>query len=466
MEIVMIILGALLSVALIIGPVISELFRVVLIGTGLTFLFFAFLLFLFGLFSPLFIRLLVNNPKDEPILPNKMHFFTFIEPGQVKIIVRGKRFIRAIMNDSERKFLKEGSPENADYWWVVPANQGEATGPIPPFNSWSPLSWWIYWVYKTHGAVFVGIWPFQGVRVDKNQRIRQKKENGKVILDKRGLPLLEDVEDWTDHLRVKGFFWYFKVPSTDTKDYLKIGFQGNLLVKCVNPYLATYNQDRWDNSISNKTNTLLDAFCKSKTLAQLSTSDDENRYEMAEFLKRDLNKSLFPPDDKVVGNEKKGIGMDIIEADITDRDPQLDEKERSSQTEPWRAEQAKKAAITASEGTRQKIINESEGAKQKHINESEGEAQAIINRIIAFKTGGEIGELLARYDAWVNTAKSGGATYFFGDNRGGSKELDPIIFAKLEEIRKELNEKKKDGSVIETESTPKKEKNQKRGGNT
>ena len=447
-----VVLGELLLRVSLVFAIMNETFRIIFLGICLALLVIVVLIFIFGLLSPLFIQILVNNPKGEEISPNKVHFFTFIEPGQVKIIVRGKRFIRAIMNDPERMFLKMGDSRNADYWWVVPARPGEVSEPIPAFNPTNPLSWWIHWVYRQTGAVFVGIWPFQGVRTEKNQRIRQKKENGRVILDTKGLAVLEDVEDWSDHLRVKGFFWYFKTPTADTKDFLKIGFQGNLLVRCVNPYLATYNQDRWDNSLHNKVSTLITAYCKSKKYADLSTSTDEERYQMADFLKSNLNDSLSPTEQGV--EEKKGIGMETLQADITDQDPQLDEKERTSLTEPWRAEQAKKATITASEG-----------ARQKRINESEGEAQAIVNRIVAIKTGGEIGEMLARYDAWTNTAKSGGATYFFGDNRGGSQELDPIIFAKLEEIRKQLAEKEPKKEETEAKTKPSSRgKNKNKGG--
>jgi regulator of protease activity HflC (stomatin/prohibitin superfamily) len=415
---------------------IMDTFFTVLFGVCLGLLFLATLLFVFGLASPLFIQRLVNNPKGEDVSPDKIHFFTFIEPGQVKIIVRGKRFIRAIMNDPERVFSKTGYPRNADYWWIVPAKQNEVSEPLPPFDRKNPFSWWSHWVYRQTGAVFVGIWPFQGVRVVENQRIHQQKENGKILLDDKGLPILEDIEDWSDHLRVKGFIWYFKVPTVDTKDFLKIGFQGNVLARCVNPYLTTYNQEHWDSAVSLKISTLVTAFCKTKTYAELSTSTDEQKYLLADFLKSSLNEFLSPHE--AGAEEKRGIGMEILEVNITDQDPQLDEKDRSALTEPWRAEQAKKAAITASEGAKQKRINESEGEKKAIINISEGEAQAIVNRIVAIKSDGEIGEMLIRYDAWKNAAQAGGATFFFGDNRGGSKELDPVVFAKLEEIRKQL----------------------------
>ena len=412
----MVVIGGLLLGLSLVFVVINETFRIVFLGICLALLIVSILFFVFGLLSPLFIQSLVNNPEGEPILPRRIHFFTFIEPGQVKIIVRGKRFIRAIINDSKHTFLKKGNPRNAEYWQVIPIERGEISEPLQPLNLWSPLSWWAHWVYYHTGAVFVGIGPIQGVRVEQRQYLQQRKEKGKVMLDGKGLPILEEIEEWSDYLRVKGFIWYFKTPMANTKDYLNIGFQGNLSLKCVNPYLATYNHEHWDSVLSNKISSVIVGYCKSKTYAEISTSSYEERYEMAESLKNTLNKAFSK------NSDEQNIGMEIFQVDITDQNSRLSEEESFSLTEPWRAEQTKKATITKSEGVR-----------QKRINESEGDAQAIVNRILAIKTDREIGAMLARYDAWKNTAEAGGSTYFFGDNRGGNSSLDPIIFAKLKE---------------------------------
>ena len=105
-------------------------FLTVFLGILLGLLIVSLLLGLLMLITPLIMPLLVNNPRDEPIRPNRVHFFTYMEPGQVKIIIQlGKNFVRAIMNDSERKFAQIGDPENADYWWVEPAQPGHPCQP-------------------------------------------------------------------------------------------------------------------------------------------------------------------------------------------------------------------------------------------------------------------------------------------------------------------------------------------------
>ena len=404
-------------------------FLTVFLGILLGLLIVSLLLGLLMLITPLIMPLLVNNPRDEPIRPNRVHFFTYMEPGQVKIIIQlGKNFVRAIMNDSERKFAQIGDPENADYWWVEPAQPGQGSKPIPPLNPNNPFSRWEHWVYKQTGAVFTGIWPFQVVRVEKNRRLIPKVEEGKAVIDNKGRAVLEEIEDWSDHLRVKNFLWYFDVPTVDTKDYLGIGFQGNILARCINPYLTTYNQDRWDMVLTNKVDTLVTAYGQIKEFAELSKATPETQSEMGNYLKEKLNETLSPQEVGVL--EKRGTGIEIMQADITDRDPHLDATERLALTEPWKADQTKLATI-----------KKSEGDKQRRINESEGEAQAIVNRIAAIKSDGEIGKMLVEYDAWKESAKAGGATFFFGDNRGGGKELNPIVFAKLEEIRKQLANK-------------------------
>ncbi len=419
---------------------INKTFQTVFLGISLGLLMIAAAVVIFALLSPSFIELLVNNPKNQPVRPDRIYFFTFIEPGQVKIIIRGKRFIRAIMNDPERVFLKQsGDPRNADYWWIVPAGPTQVSEPIEPLDKKNPLSWWAHYVYKSTGAVFTGIWPFQGLRIDKIKRLTPKIENGKVVLDARGVTVFEEVEDWTDHLRVKNYLWYFNAPTTDTKDYLKIGFQGNMLARCINPYLNTYNQDRWDMVLSSKTNTLITAYGQMNTYSELSQATPENQFDMGNYLKKNLNEMLSPAE--LGALEKRGTGIEIMQVDITDRDPKLSAAENASLTEPWKADRAKKAKITASEATRQERINISEGEAKSIENISIAEATAIVNRITAIKSDGEIGKMLVEYDAWKAAANAGGATFFFGDNRGGNKDLDPIVFAKLEEIRKELTKK-------------------------
>ncbi len=418
--------------------ILTPIFGIIL---GLMFVFLAFCIL--GLLSPFFVDLLVNNPRAKPgvprprIEPGRIYFFTFLEDGQVKVVIKGGKFIRAIMADPERIFVKDErdpDPRNADYWWIRSAGTNEREEPISQFElTWNPLSWWIRWMYRYNGAVWVGVPFFRELRIDKNTRVVEKKENGRVVLDsKTGLPTLEDVEDWSDHLRTKTFYWYFKVPSVDTKDNIKIGYVGFLKVQCVNPYLASFNIDHWDSALTKEVSTWVNNFNRAKMYDDLIASSDQTGNEMADFLLRELNRVLNP-----VGQTEKGIGMKIIEVNIVDQEPQLTDVQAKAQTAEWEAERTARATVIAAEAAKKKRIKESEGERQAIINVSEGDAQAILNELAVITTNEELGKLLAKYKAWGKLAETDKAMIFLGNE--GNVDLTPALLKKLEEIKQSLN---------------------------
>lgn len=405
------------------------------ISLGLMIVFMVF--FVFGLVSPFFVDLLVNNPRAKPgkprppIEPGRIYFFTFPEDGQTKVVIKGSKFIRGIMADPERVYTRDGGDQrNSEYWGIRPALPTEHEDPISQFELtwWNPLSWWIHWMYYNNGAVWVGFPFFRELRIDKNVRVVEKKENGRVVLDSTGLPVLEDIEDWSDHLRTKTFYWYFKVPSVDSSDNIKIGYTGFLKVRCVNPYLASFNVDNWDSALTKEISTWINNFNRAKLYDELVSSPDQTRNEMADFLLVQLNRVLGPG-----GHSEKGIGMVIDEVNVTDQDPQLTEVQKKAQTAKWEAERNALATVVTAEADKTRRIKASEGEKQAIINISEGKKQAIINEIEGMQTEEDLGKLIARYKAWGELAQTDKAMIFLGNEDGGG-EINAAILKKLQEI--------------------------------
>lgn len=411
------------------------------VAIGLIIVFAVF--FVFGLVSPFFVDLLVNNPRAKPgkprppIEPGRIYFFTFLEDGQTKVVIKGSKFIRAIMADPERIFTRDGGdPRNSEYWSIRPALPTEHEEPVSQFELvlWNPLSWWIHWMYYNNGAVWVGFPFFRELRIDRNTRVAEKKVDGRVVLDeKTGLPVLENIEDWSDHLRTKTFYWYFKVPSVDTKDFMKIGYTGFLKVQCVNPYLASYNVDHWDSALTKEVSTWVNNFNKARMYEDLVASSDTVTNELAAFLLNQINNVLYSPS---VG---KGIGMKVIEVNIIDQEPQLTEAQTKALTAAWEATRAAQATVITAEADKTKRIKASEGEKQAIINISEGKKQAIINEIAGIQTEQELGKLIAKYKAWGELAQTDKAMIFLG-NEGGGAEINAAILKKLQEISQNTNQ--------------------------
>jgi regulator of protease activity HflC (stomatin/prohibitin superfamily) len=422
------------------APVLEPILAIILgIIIGLLLVFMVF--FIFGLVSPLFVDYLVNNPRpvrDEegkliitPIEPGRIYFFTFLEDGQVKVVVKGNKFIRAIMADPERIFTRSGGdPKNFEYWGVRRALPNEHENPVDQFKlTLNPLSWWIHYMYWCNGAVWVGIPFLVGLRIVKNVRVAEKKLDGRVVIDeKTGLPVLENVEDWSDHLRTKTFYWYFRLSKVDSRDNIEIGYTGLLKVRCTNPCFSSFDVDHWDSALTKETSTWINNFNRARWYDDLVSSPDQTRNEMADFLLVQLNRVLGPG-----GQTPKGIGMVIDEVNVTDQDPQLTEAQKKAQTAKWEAERVALATVITAEADKTKRIKASEGEQRAIINISLGKKQAIINEIAGIQTEVELGKLIVKYKAWGELAQTDKATIFLG-NEGGGAEINAAILKKLQEI--------------------------------
>lgn len=400
--------------------------------------------FVFGLLSPLFVDHLVNNPRPirkngkliiTPIEPGRIYFFTFLEDGQIKVVVKGSKFIRAIMADPERVFTRSGGdPKNFEYWGVRTAGSTEHEDPVSQFElTLNPLSWWIHYMYRCNGAVWVGIPFFRSLRIVKNVRVAEKKENGRVVKDeKTGLPVREDVEDWSDHLRTKTFYWYFKVPSVNSKDRMELGYTGLLKVRCTNPCFSSFDVDHWDSALTKENSTWINNFNKARLYDDLVSSPDETKNEMADFLLFQLNRVFGPG-----GNREKGIGMVIDEVNVTDQDPQLTETQKKAQTAGWEATRNAQATVITAEADKTKRIKASEAERQAIINVSEGNAQGILNELAAITTNEELGKMLAKYKMMGKLAETDKAMIFLGNE--GEANITAALLKKLEEIKQNLN---------------------------
>ena len=199
---------------------------------------------------------------------NTNGYFTYVEPGRVKMIERGGRFVRAVMSYPGHKFAGEvqdttvlpthlqGSallPTHREYWEVVRTPQGERDShPVPfPRITWlwtfySPFSvlfWlWKRWVYWITGAVFTGIDPYQGIRVYPMTKFvlsTSDGSNGKPA----GTIIVHIKRDWSDHYRVAHFQLPVIVPDVNTADKIAVSVVINGIFVVFNPFLTAYYTD-------------------------------------------------------------------------------------------------------------------------------------------------------------------------------------------------------------------------------
>jgi hypothetical protein len=197
----------------------------------------------------------VGGPEEISYPKSQFGFFTFLQPGRVKIIERGERFIRCIMAYDGHMFKGERTdndlqPEHAEYWEVVTTTDGhQDSDPLPPpwgkrimtnldfLNPIGILFWaWKRWVYSLTGGVFTGIPPFQNARTYPIERFKaQTAADGQVTLKR--------IHDYSDHYRVADFQYPFISYSADSQDKIPFNITLNEVARVSNPYMLAYNTD-------------------------------------------------------------------------------------------------------------------------------------------------------------------------------------------------------------------------------
>lgn len=171
-------------------------------------------------------------------------FFTQLAPGQVKVIVRGKRFIRCTMKLDNHTFRGETSNDiernQQEYWDVIKTPNGYVDfHPTPDRGmiSWiNPLWWWGRYVYSIAGAVFTGIPPFQNVRTYKLSRLQK-------ILNPDGSFSFEPKTDYSDHYRAADTQLFVEVPDADTADKIPVTVKKAITGRVTNAYSTAYSTD-------------------------------------------------------------------------------------------------------------------------------------------------------------------------------------------------------------------------------
>ncbi len=307
--------------------------------------------------TPAFIAsgLLLNKPGGDT--RSGVHFFTLIEPGEVKFVARGDNIVRAIMNTSRKSFAKVGTPRDESYWKVIDSNVTDE----PIHYVWGPLRWWAGYVYSLTGAVFTGIYPFQRVREyslerTKVSRSEQLNADGK-IEENISLTVERDI---SDHYRLRRFIRYEHVIGAETKDKIPVDFLFAMECETSNPFMAAFGIDEWDEALSNFAADQLTQHTRTMTLDQILTADDAAQ---AKLLKDALLASTDPQEE---------IGITIKTVRFLKQDPRVSPEElQKLRAEAMARQQAKATRIDG--GARADVLRDMNKATE------EGGASALAN---------------------------------------------------------------------------------------
>lgn len=366
-----------------------------LLGFG----FAAFITILFFLLiAPVFVSAgwFVNEPKGME--KSGVHFFTKLSPGQVKIIVRGKRPIRMIMNTAGKKFARGNHEvDSAEYWQIEDGESEDPTLDILPI-----LRPWAQFVYNTTGAVFTGIYPFQRVYEYELERTEVKRDEEAPGDSNLVLIVKNDI---SDHFRTRQFLYPMHITAAETNDKIPLDIVGVAEMQVENPHLAAYGTDRWDQAVINLVTDAITSKTKQMTVDQALTAGNESDA-------RQINEAV-----ESIQADQLECGIQINAFRILEINPVL------------------------SEAAKEKLQAEALAKQQAKATRVDGQARADVIREInkANAEGGEQSLAAMESEAFVRAAdaagKGGGTVILMPQQGKGNHSVDPTQAAILAELK-------------------------------
>jgi len=139
-------------------------------------------------------------------------FFTFVEEGSAKAVVRAGKFVRALMEWRGYTFNEE--------WDVIPGESPRILG----------------------GLRFFGLWPLEQIYVYRFQWIGVKPDGTTDTHKEREL----------DYIFVKEDVYFREVPNAEDKNKLPITIKLILPIRVINPYRALFRIQNWLEAVLNR----------------------------------------------------------------------------------------------------------------------------------------------------------------------------------------------------------------------
>lgn len=373
---------------------------------------------------------LIKQLSDDPKQPNKPYFYTAIEPGRIKAVLRGGRVIRYLMNFAEHKFTRLGDNTSDKHWDVVeggdtvalltPVNFHFGKYVFWPFFAMDVFRWCVSVVFRWTGHIFVGVWPFQILHLYRFIRKVQKvDENGHPVTDESGKPVLIDQIETTDHVRARSFVRQGGSQKVETQEGLKVGVTWVADVSTTNPQKALFGSDRWDVVLDSTILRVLAANTRTMPINQVLTAQKGKKKGSEEGVLS--TKDKLANDVKIEVNKRLAlVGLRLDNFNIIDFEADLSPEDAKALTAKWRAERLKEALKLEGEGR------------------GEGRAAEIIKVAEAIKNGGEEASQAQKLEAQIATAKAvgdGGGVAIFG-TQTGTDSTQAAILAELRKLNK------------------------------
>jgi hypothetical protein len=204
------------------------------------------------------------------LAPNN-YFFTFVNEGTAKVVVRGKKFKKCLMAWKGRTF--------DDEWNVVDGKDN---------------SFWDYF----GGLRWVGLYPFDKIYAYKFRWTTLDNEGN---LEAHG-------ERWQDYVLLGDDYYAFKIEKAEDKNSIPLDFTMVATIAPLNPYRMLFNVENWLESVIVRIGPAIRDIIGEYSFEEMVAdkgATDENKFELDRtFTERLKDRNIFE-DLKVYGAEIK-----------------------------------------------------------------------------------------------------------------------------------------------------------------
>ena len=367
-------------------------------------------------------------PGDEyRVVEGQDGFFTTLQPGQVKILERGERFVTCIMRWPGYTFRYLNEPDadlsEQERWEVQKTNEGCPDAyPVPSPWPWKWQSWksrwdmllpfvpiiflwrvWQHYMYLYFGYVFTGVAPFQTVRTYPIEYFEEgTSTDGAFVLQRK--------RNRSDHYRVAEFFYPFPFNSSDTADMIPVALAVGLTTQVVNPYKVAYFTDKaWASRYVGIARTVVNDQTRVRSVKAIVGNSGEGSDQSLTQIYVDMRQGIQ--------EQVERFGLKLIDVNTPSR----------MTADPDAIKRLGAPGFAAAEG-------------QARMIQATNEAKALRVVASAIKAHGEAGTLAAQVEGRIRTVGDAGdrAIISIGESSGGGDANQTrMLKAILAEIRKD-----------------------------
>jgi len=324
------------------------------------------------------------------VLAPRNLWFTFVKEGTAKIVVKGDKFEKALIQWEGYTFDKE--------WNVVKGKE-----------SWHPFG----------GLRYYGFWPLCDIYI-YDFAWTNVEQDGTVK---------HHPKETLDYILLKEDVYYFKVEKAEDKELLPLELEIVMTVRVVNPYKALFRVQNWLETIINRARPAVRDAVTQKRYDELIKDKEAVGKEIYKILTRR----------KLLEEFQDCYGVEVRKIEIKEINPGKEYREAT--LKKYLAEREKERIITLAEAERQKLERIAEGEKIR--------IEKVYSKIREF---GDLGRLIRTLEAMEKSPLAASMTVqsipglsevlrgIFGRPDLTQAEIREII-EKLKKINKEISEK-------------------------